>query len=582
MWAIGLLVVLLSQAEPQATGAANALDLSKAVVVAPEQGLPAKAAEMLADEIEERAGVRLDKSAAAPDGDQAAIVLTAADRAPAELSLASKDAWRKPDGYAIVVARTEGAPRIWVVGHDDRGVLFGAGRLLRFLRLEQGRVALDPSVQAATAPAYPVRGHQLGYRATNNTYDRWTLEEYEQYLRDLIAFGANAVELTVSTDPEPDQSPLMKVPPEEMNAKLTELFHSYGLESWLWLPIRGDVSKAADAEKELEAQRALFEKMPYVDAVFVPGGDPGDTAPNVLMPFLERMAAGLKAVHPEATLWLSNQGFDDGQNAYLFDFLERNKPVWLAGLVFGPWTRMTLPDMRGRTPSQYPIRRYPDVCHCVRCEYPVPQWDRAFAHTLGREPFNPRPKAYAHIHNSLAKHSNGFISYSDGVNDDVNKFIWTALAWDPTASVDSILRDYGEYLIGAGYGEPVAKGLLMLEDNWVGPLARNERVEATLAHWQGLEDKASPEVRNNWRFQLCMLRACYDAYTRRRLLTGQRQEAEALAALGAEPAAIEAARKALEPSPAPDAQELRRRIEDLGERLYRGIGMQLDLSLIHI
>ena len=42
-------------------------------------------------------------------------------------------------------------------------------------------------------------------------------------------------------------------------------------------------------------------------------------------------------------------------------------------------------------------------------------------------------------HNHYAAMTNGFGSYSDGVHDDLNKAVWSALAWDPNADLDAIL-----------------------------------------------------------------------------------------------------------------------------------------------
>ena len=61
----------------------------------------------------------------------------------------------------------------------------------------------------------------------------------------------------------------------------------------------------------------------------------------------------------------------------------------------------------------------------------MPAWDQAYALTLGREAINPRPAEFAAIHNRQAAYTDGFISYSDGVHDDVNKTVWSALSWDP-------------------------------------------------------------------------------------------------------------------------------------------------------
>ena len=36
-------------------------------------------------------------------------------------------------------------------------------------------------------------------------------------------------------------------------------------------------------------------------------------------------------------------------------------------------------------PAQYPIRHYPDITHSRQCQFPVPDWDVAYALTEGRE-----------------------------------------------------------------------------------------------------------------------------------------------------------------------------------------------------
>ena len=48
---------------------------------------------------------------------------------------------------------------------------------------------------------------------------------------------------------------------------------------------------------------------------------------------------------------------------------------WLDGVVYGPWTRVTLAKLRSMVPERYPIRRYPDITHSLMCEFPVPDWD---------------------------------------------------------------------------------------------------------------------------------------------------------------------------------------------------------------
>src|SRR5262249_18723571 len=150
--------------------------------------------------------------------------------------------------------------------------------------------------------------------------------------------------------------------------------------------------------------------------------------------------------------------------------------------------------------------------------YPVPDWDLAYALTEARECINPRPVGTSQIFHAFAEQSVGFITYSEGCNDDVNKMIWSGLGWDPSAKPTDLMRQYSRYFIGERYRDNFAQGLLALERNWQGPLLTNESVYTTLQQFQDMERSASPQVLLNWRFQQALYRAYYDAYQRTRLL----------------------------------------------------------------
>src|SRR5205807_5980452 len=154
-----------------------------------------------------------------------------------------------------------------------------------------------------------------------------------------------------------------------------------------------------------------------------------------------------------------------------------------------------------------------------------------FALTEAREVINPRPLGQARIFRLLQKHTNGFITYSEGCNDDVNKVVWSALGWDPEADVAEVLRSYSRYFLGHHYTDSFAQGLLALEKNWEGPALTNTNIYATLQQFQALEKAASPRDRLNWRFQQALYRAYYDAYVRSRLLYETQLEDEAMGKL---------------------------------------------------
>src|SRR2546425_2820620 len=91
------------------------------------------------------------------------------------------------------------------------------------------------------------------------------------------------------------------------------------------------------------------------------------------------------------------------------------------------------------------------------------------------------------IFHDLSQYSVGFITYSEGCNDDFNKVLWSCLGWDPDMNVEEICREYSRYFIGARQGDEFARGLLALEQNWVGRLLTNSAVDETLVLFQTLE-----------------------------------------------------------------------------------------------
>ncbi|MHC4866381.1 MAG: glycoside hydrolase family 20 zincin-like fold domain-containing protein [Planctomycetota bacterium] len=561
-----------------AASASTEIDLTDAVIVVGSSGtVQARAADMLSDEIAKRTGVRLKVTGSMPNGGKSAILIGRAGdmtvSPPGDLKVPSK-----ADGYAIWADNNT----VYLLGRDDRGALFAAGRLIRLLAMSKGKARIAADLRLASAPEYPIRGHQLGYRNLNNTYDTWDPAAYEQYIRDLIIFGTNAIELLPTLNVGSGLDGHMKQPKWQMNKALSKLIGSYGLEVWVRITVYHDDLRTAEAEKQTMAKRRrLFENLDQVDALFVPGGDGGDTPPEILMPWLGRLAKVLRRVHPKATLWVSNQTYESEENDFFFSYLQREAPDWLEGVVYGPWTTVSIPEVRRRIPSKYKIRRYPDVGHCLGCQYPVPQWDRAFSQTLGREPICPRPRAVTHIHNLYAPFCDGFITYSDGVNEDLNKFVFTALGWDSKTAVEKILQEYGKVFFGDEYADAVAGGLLALENNWVGPIAENQGIDQTLQVWRDIARQDGGRLGDNWRLQLHLFRAYYDSFLKHKAAAELDYEARAYEALKQAPQkgvaeAISQARLELGRTDTErPGRQLREQIEKLGSALFKSIGMQL-------
>jgi hypothetical protein len=550
---------------------AYGLDLKNAVIVAPAGlvGPEKKIAPMLVEEIEKRTRIRLAVSERAP-ASGAAIVIGGR---PTNAAVSGAD------GYRVQVANGS----VLLAGNDPRGTLFAAGALLRNLQMDRDTLSVADDFHIATAPKYPLRGHQLGYRPKTNSYDAWNVATWEQYMRDLVVFGTNAIELIPPRSDDDADSPHFPLPPMRMMIEMSRLADEYGLDVWIWYPAMDrDYSDPKTVEFALHEWGEVFRQLPRIDAVFVPGGDPGHTEPKYLMALLEKQTALLHHTHPKAQMWVSPQSFSA---AWMDQFLGivKTEPAWLSGVVFGPQVRMSLPQLRAAVPKKYPIRHYPDITHSRQAQYPVPDWDVAYAATEARESINPRPVDEANIFHLLSPLTNGFLTYSEGCNDDVNKFVWSALGWNPESQPIDILREYSRYFIGPKFTESFAQGLLALERNWRGPLATNEGVYTTLRQFEEMDRIASPQVLANFRFQQAQYRAHYDAYTRARLLYETELEQRAMAdlrrargagSLAAMARAEETLDRAVTERAAP---EWRARVFELAEALFQSIRMQLSV-----
>ena len=555
---------------------AIASDLTHAIVVAPGDlsGPERKAVSLLIDSVRERTRITWTLAAANPGAGKAVVTVR---RAPPGSALPA-------EGYRLRSFDNGGAARVEITGNDARGVLFGVGGLLRALEMRRDSVTLPGALDIQTAPRYALRGHQLGYRPKTNSYDGWDAPQWESYIRDLAVFGANAIELIPPRSDDAADSPHFPLPQMEMMVEMSRLAQEYGIQCWIWYPAMDpDYANPATVATALLEWGEVFRRLPRIDAVFVPGGDPGHTEPRHLLALLEKQTANLRKYHPKAAMWVSPQGFNAPWMEQFFGLMDQ-QPPWLTGIVFGPQVRVNLPELRARIPKRYPIRFYPDITHSVNAQFTVNDWDVAYAQTEEREGINPRPLDEAQVFRVLQPFADaGFLTYSEGCNDDVNKAVWSALGWNPQADVTGVLRDYGRYFIGPDMADAFAQGLLALERNWRGPLLSNAAVEVTLAQFQDLERRASPQQKRNWRFQQALYRANYDAYLRARLIDESARERRAMELLatartGNVLPALGAAEAALAVDPVARAGgALRARVFELGEALFQSIHMQLSV-----
>ena len=191
----------------------------------------------------------------------------------------------KAEGYGIATDLSNPEkPILWIDGADGHGTLYGVGRVLRNLECRKGNVTLVAPLNVRSAPQFAIRGHQLGYRANANSYDLWTPQQFDQYIRELALFGSNAVEGIPFQD---DRPVLGSTSRRQMNVEISQICKRYGQQYWLWAPADFDLKKTELRSKALKEHADLFRDAPSLAAVFVAGGDPGDNAPDMVIPYLE-------------------------------------------------------------------------------------------------------------------------------------------------------------------------------------------------------------------------------------------------------------------------------------------------------
>ena len=560
------------------------LDLHNVVVLTPRRlsRRTRNAVNMLIEEVQARTGIRWDVVAKKPSISPVVVVSSESGLARLDAKAPKGDSPGK-EGYRFQVLQRGKQIQVWVIGKDERGVLYGVGHLLRELRMRQDEIELPTDFEITTTPQFSLRGHQIGYRDKTNSYCGWDLDQWHQYIRDMAVFGANAIEIIPPRSDDELTSIHFPLPPLETMVGVSQISDDYGLDVWIWFPAMDPYTAGRRVPAALMREWVeVFESLPRVDALFVPAGDPGDLHPKDLFALIKKQKEVLTQYHPKGQMWVSPQGLWGEWLDLFFDLAE--KADWLDGVVFGPQVHLTAEECRARLSNRLPMRQYPDITHSLKCQYPPKDWDLAFALTEGRECTNPRPVDQTLIAKNTLPHTIGALTYCEGCQDDVNKAIWSALCWDLDADVAETLRQYARYFIDADFEEAFAQGQYALERNWREPLLINENVQPTLRQFQEMEQFAHPFVLKNWRFQMALYRAYCDAYVQDRLRFETALETEALSVLrsaerrGTGVALGEATTILDRALTQPVSQDLRTRIFMLAEALFQSVHMQLSVE----
>lgn len=469
---------------------------------------------------------------------------------------------------ALDILAPSGPAQLRLTLSTEHALLPALGRLLRELRLHPVSRTLvlpsssSPSPTPASAssprrifsatPAGAIRGHQIGFYFGSN------ISAFEDFVRELAVFGTNQIEfahwtwgaVSPSLPPSvwPPQNDACSGSSVDNLVAYSAVLQRLGLRMSLWWPM--DLY-TADAGRRFQQ---LLERLARLDSLFVPGGDGGLVlAPADMVDVVGNMTALARRHFAHCEAWLSAQEYSAANMTAFFAATASAAGHYITGLAYGPHVRIPLTEFVART--ALPVRQYPDLCHSLSAEFEVPYWHHAFAYTHGRLVVNPNPRMFGGIaqlrmNASYAPHVIGFGAYSEGVSDDLNKCLWSALYADRNASIASVVEQYTAYFFGdaaanistsatAASSPPalppmVTEMLYGLERNWQGdPGYPNEQVLGTLAQVQAVQSASSTAALTaNWRLQAYLFRGFFDAYVKGRLDLERELEARILSLLG--------------------------------------------------
>lgn len=498
------------------------------------------------------------------------------NKAQADIILFCDEGIENKDTY-IIEENDDG--KLVFSGKTIRGIIYAYSHFLRKSACESNAITLVENICGEYSPQKKIRGHQAGYRTTPNTYDAWNYDQYFRYYLDMMAFGANCCEHNASKSGNVFRNCLMKYEQEEFLIESSRLADTIDLDISIWHANDDNETE----EEALSKRESLYSKIPRIDYLFPPGGDPGNMKADDFTERCIKISNVLKNHHPNAQMHPSAQAPHCYRNwGDVFTEQLKSEPDEIDMIIMGPNHAFPIHELRRKVPSKYPMRFYPDITHNLRCEYPVnflkDDWHFSLANTLSRESVNPRPAELRTLHRIFSQYTIGSVSYSEGVHDDVNKAIWSALEWDSNADLREILLDYARFFMYGADTEKIADAILLLERNWQGDPVENPCIDLSFNIFSELKNDYS-FLKDNWRFMLLYFRSCCDKLVKMRRLFENKLCKKAMDFLKIYD--IENALNVLETPFDDQYNALRNELDLLGEKLFNLIGIQLDVEHYH-
>lgn len=465
--------------------------------------------------------------------------------------------FRLDTAMAAEAARVEiRGRRATVSAAGTRGLVFGAGKFLRSLRYtEKGIEArngdYDFNPKASFRCCYTARHH-------NNWYHWATAEELTRYFEDMMLWGMNAFRFQgiypgvnlVGADPEDiryfeDNGRILADRiyqlgmtisgsgggnvtddnmPEEFKA--TPLNPRRGNDRWNVCPSKpGATEYLLDYKRRgLQRQKDMGYEFGYLS--FFPYDEGGcqceECSPwggNGYVKLIEKMAKMDREIYPDAKFIVSCWYFDEADWEAFYKYLETQD--WIDYLEIDAHGDFPRYPLEHKIPKGIPVVTFPEISMWGR--FP---WGGYGATAL--------PERFERLYRQVEDIAKGFRLYSEGLYEDLNKFVITELYIDPSRHADDILEEYASYELPGVNPREFRKFIHLLEETHLcgepdstrkadfnpARFMRErpeevlvERAEKAVEAYRlamKLDSQILPSMRECWRWQLLKARATID------------------------------------------------------------------------
>jgi hypothetical protein len=426
-----------------------------------------------------------------------------------------------------------------VTGNDERGVLYGLGKLFRTSRCGSGMFS-PGSWRGTSRPAASLRGVYLASHF-GNFYEAAPIQELETYVEDLALWGVNAVGFAFPAWQYASLDDLAARSNLERIRAMMKATRRTGMQVGAFVaPNQGFKT----APKELRAQ-------PFPDDWGRRGSLGVNVCPSLragreyLLDYWERLLNEYRDVGLDFVVyWPYDEGgcgcpqcWPWGARGYVqicrdFSRLARSKyprcRVVVSTWMFdtppaGEWEKLTKILAEDRSWVDYIMAdahedfpRYP-LDHGVPGRLPlvnfpeISMWGMA---PWGGYGANPLPGHLQHLWKQVAGKISGGFPYSEGIYEDLNKVVYSQFYWDPQRTARETVREYAASEFSPDVADEVLRAVEILEANHRRKSGRFERPPQQTGEAYELlrkaDQKLTPQARRSWRWRILYLRVLID------------------------------------------------------------------------